>query len=49
VLALVQFVIAPGNLRTLLTDPLGMNFIQAAIFLQIAGALIIRQLVRIEY
>jgi tight adherence protein B len=49
VLALVQFVIAPDNLHTLWTDPMGIRFIEAAIFLQITGALIIRQLVKIEY
>jgi tight adherence protein B len=49
VLALVQFVIAPENLHTLLTDPLGTRFIEGAIFLQVTGALIIRRLVQIEY
>ena len=49
VLALVQFVIAPENLHTLVKDPLGIQFIEGAIFLQVTGALIIRQLVQIEY
>jgi len=49
VLAFVQFVIAPENLQTLVKDPMGIQFIEAAIFLQVTGALIIRRLVRIEY
>jgi tight adherence protein B len=49
VLAFVQFIIAPENLKFLFNDPMGLRFVEAAIFLQITGALIIRRLVKIEY
>jgi tight adherence protein B len=49
VLAFVMFLISPDNMKVLVTDPLGKQMLAAAVFLQIAGALIIRRLVRIEY
>jgi len=49
VLAFVMFLISPENMRVLWHDPLGINMIALAIFLQITGAMIIRRLVQIEY
>jgi tight adherence protein B len=48
-LALVFMVIAPDNMRLLITDPLGIQMIWLAVLLQITGALVIRKLVNIEY
>jgi tight adherence protein B len=48
-LASVLFVINPDHFRTLVGDPLGVQLIIAAVFLQITGTLIIRKLVQIEY
>lgn len=49
VLALVLFAINPDHWRTLVGDPLGIQLIFTALFLQITGGLIIRKLIRIEY
>ena len=48
-LATVLFVINPEHLTTLVSDPLGVRLIIAAVFLQVTGTLIIRKLVQIEY
>jgi tight adherence protein B len=48
-LSAVLFVINPEHFRTLMGDPLGVQLIIGAIFLQITGTLIIRKLVQIEY
>lgn len=48
-LATVMFLINPSHLATLTSDPLGVRLIIAAVFLQVAGTLIIRKLVQIEY
>jgi tight adherence protein B len=48
-LGVLLFVMNPENMRLLFTDPLGIQMLIAALVLQITGALIIRQLVRIEY
>ena len=49
VLAAAMFIVAPGNLKMLVTDPLGQKMVIAAIVLQVAGTLVIRKLVDIEY
>jgi tight adherence protein B len=48
-LSCVLFLLNPNHWQTLTGDPIGVNLIIAAIFLQITGTLIIRQMVRIEY
>jgi tight adherence protein B len=48
-LALAMFVVAPGNLKLLINDPLGVKMIIGAVVLQVAGTLVIRKLVDIEY
>jgi tight adherence protein B len=48
-LALCMMITSPEHMMVLVTDPLGHYMIFAAIFMQIAGTLIIRKLVNIEY
>lgn len=48
-LALAFMVMSPNHIMTLVNDPLGVDMIFAALFLQILGTLIIRRLVNIEY
>lgn len=48
-LAMATLLINPNHLGTLLGDPLGHRMIYTAIFLQVAGTLVIRKLVDIEY
>jgi tight adherence protein B len=46
----VAFLItSPDHVKTLINDPMGIQMIFLALFLQIAGTLIIRKLVNIEY
>ena len=40
---------SPNHIMTLVDDPMGVNMIIAALFLQVVGTLIIRKLVNIEY
>jgi tight adherence protein B len=48
-LATALFVIAPGHMRMMIEDPLGVRMIVIALILQILGTLIIRKLVDIPY
>ena len=48
-LGAVLFVINPNHWKTLIGNPLGLQLIGLAIFLQVTGTLIIRKLIRIEY
>ena len=48
-LAGVIFVIAPGHMQLLTSDPLGVQMIMGAVVMQIAGTLVIRKLVDIRY
>ncbi len=46
----VAFVLtSPNYIKTLVDDPLGVQMIFLAVFLQIMGTLIIRRIVDIEY
>jgi tight adherence protein B len=49
VLAIVLTFVAPNSMRTLFTDPLGLQMIVGAVCLQTLGTLVIRRLVNIEY
>lgn len=49
VAALILLAVAPSHMKILWTDPLGIRLVLIAIVLQIAGALIIRKIVDIEY
>jgi len=48
-LAAALFVIAPGHLKLLIGDPLGVQMIIGALILQVIGTLTIRKLVQIPY
>jgi len=48
-LAGVLCFISPGHMTTLVTDPLGIQMLAVAGFLQVSGTLIIRKLVNIPY
>jgi tight adherence protein B len=48
-LAFMLFLLNPEHLRTLTNSPIGMNFIYAAIAMQITGSLIIQKMVKLEY
>jgi len=49
VLALAIFVMAPDNMKMLVTDPLGIRMVAGAIALQMVGTVIMRKIVNIEY
>jgi Flp pilus assembly protein TadB len=44
-----MFAVAPGHLRILTNDPLGVQMIIAGLTLQVIGTLVIRKLVNIRY
>jgi len=48
-LAAAMFVVAPGHMQMLTSDPLGIQMIVGALVLQVIGTLIIRKLVNIPY
>ena len=48
-LAAMTMITSPQQMKTLVEDPIGINLIIAALVLQIAGTLIIKKLVNIEY
>jgi len=48
-LATALFVIAPGHMKMMIDDPLGVRMIVIALILQVLGTLIIRKLVDIPY
>jgi tight adherence protein B len=48
-LAAALFMLSPGFMRVLIDDPLGLQLVFAAIFLEVLGTYIISRLVRIEY
>jgi len=48
-LALAFFIITPQHMQTMITDPLGVRMLIAAVIMQIVGSLIIRKIVNIEY
>jgi tight adherence protein B len=48
-LALATLILNPAHLGTLLDDPIGIRMIITAVFLQLAGTLAIRRIVKIEY
>ena len=48
-LAAALFVTAPGHMKMLISDPLGVQMIVGALVLQVIGTLIIRKLVDIPY
>jgi tight adherence protein B len=49
VLALILSVVAPESMRSMITDPLGIQMIAVGCTMQIIGTLIIRKLVNIRY
>ena len=49
VLAVHSSVVAPEHMKMLITDPLGIQMLVAALPLQVIGTLIIRKLVNIRY
>jgi len=48
-LAAVLCFVSPGHMTTLVTDPLGIQMLAVAGFLQVSGTLIIRKLVNVPY
>jgi tight adherence protein B len=48
-LAMAFLITSPNHIQTLFNDPMGLNLIYGALFLQVMGTLIIRRLVDIEY
>lgn len=48
-LAVAMFIVAPGNLKMLISDPLGVQMIVAAVIFQVIGTLVIRKLVDVPY
>jgi tight adherence protein B len=48
-LAIVFLAFTPNHMQTLFNDPLGVQFITAALVLQIVGTLLIRKIVNVEY
>jgi tight adherence protein B len=48
-LAGVLFLLSPDFMRILWEDPMGLNLVMAAVFLQVLGTIIISRLVKIEY
>jgi tight adherence protein B len=48
-LAVAMFVVAPGHMKMLISDPLGIQMIVGALVLQLIGTLTIRKLVDIPY
>jgi tight adherence protein B len=48
-LALAFMVVAPGHMKMLIDDPLGVKMIIGALVLQIAGTIVIRKIVNFEY
>ena len=44
-----MMVVAPQNMKMMVTDPLGVQMIVGALALQVIGTLIIRKLVNIPY
>jgi tight adherence protein B len=47
-IAAIQAVIAPGNMRALLRDPLGVQLLVAAALLQVVGMFVIHRMVKVE-
>ena len=48
-IAVASFAISPVHMQTLLGDPIGINMLIAAAFMQVLGTLVIRKIVDIEY
>ena len=48
-LAVVLCFVSPGHMNSLITDPLGIQMLAVAGFLQVSGTLIIRKLVNVPY
>lgn len=48
-LALAMFFVSPDLMRTLITDPLGIQLVVVATILQITGTIMIARMVRVEY
>jgi tight adherence protein B len=48
-LALILTIMMPSHMSKLVTDPIGVGLVAAAIVLQTAGTLVIRKLIKIEY
>lgn len=49
VLAGVLMIVNPDHVQALLTDPIGIRLVAAAIALQIIGTLVVRRIVNVEY
>ena len=49
VLAGVLWLVNPSHMRAFLADPMGVRMLQIALVLQIAGTLMIRRIVSVEY
>ncbi|HKY20084.1 MAG TPA: type II secretion system F family protein [Vicinamibacterales bacterium] len=49
IMAVVFFMLIPDTMMLLVTDPMGINMVIAAVIMQIVGTLVIRKLVDIEY
>jgi tight adherence protein B len=49
VTAVGMLTVSPNNTKLLITDPMGINMVIAAVILQVTGGLIVKKLVTIEY
>jgi tight adherence protein B len=49
VTAMGIMVISPENAKVLVTDPMGIKMVVAAVILQVTGGFIVKKLVNIEY
>jgi tight adherence protein B len=47
--ALILFIIAPEHMHLLVSDPIGVDMVIAAVVMQVIGVLIIRRIVDVEY
>lgn len=47
--ALALMAVSPENMKVLVTDPLGIQMVVAAVILQVTGGLIVKKLVNVEY
>ena len=49
VLALLLFLVNPKHLQTFIADPIGLQMVYAAAFLQLVGIVLIRRIVSVDY
>ena len=48
-LALVLYLVNPGQMAAFLRDPVGARLMEGAIVLQVVGMILIRKIVTVEY